>query len=406
MYLLYCALLVAWVLLLWPTFRLKGWMRGWLLVVIAFGIAALIYEIRMYLWSSANIRLDIILISILLGLLYGSAVVLLFSRHWRKTAMMLTAILVMIGSGMTFKWIEVSREGQHVSEAFEEGNRLLFKAKFRNQETYESHFGPFTSASEDYPTGHWQIEGRSSFTRMIINAKGRVWLFYQCYEDIECHSGPGGSGLRKSNDDPRQWLASLKPPVGMPFDIEITQTKTGALSVKERDRTIHFTKASPPVDPAPAPQSLRFLGSFADSKCIRKHAKVRQVWLWQAGQRLYGVGIFSTLVAGQKSLFVRPFVIGDGIKEGGGWRFDWQQDDRSGTALIALKGDDVILTLDLDLNNNGRDLEDANELVLQAGSIFSDERIELAPLTTVADWLHWFDNVLVGQFTSGDVPAC
>ena len=94
-------------------------------------------------------------------------------------------------------------EGQRVSEAFEEGNRLLFKAKFRDRETYESHFGPFTGAPVDYPTGHWQIEGQSRFTRVIVNAKGRVWLFYQCYEDIECHSGPGGSGLRKSGDDPQ-----------------------------------------------------------------------------------------------------------------------------------------------------------------------------------------------------------
>ncbi|MGI9356116.1 MAG: hypothetical protein ACR2PF_13260, partial [Rhizobiaceae bacterium] len=403
---LYCALLVVWVPLLWPTFCLKSWARGWLLIVIAAGNAALIYEIRMYLWSSANIRLDIILISIALGLLYGSAAVLLFSRHWRKAATLLTAVLVVIGGGMSYKWIEVSREGQRVSEAFEEGNRLLFNAKFRNRETYESHFGPFTGASEDYPTGHWQIEGRSRFTRVIINAKGRVWLFYQCYEDIECHSGPGGSGLRKNGNDPRQWSASLKPPVGMPFDIEITQTETDALSVKERDQRIHFTKARPPVDPAPAPQSLRFLGSFSDAECVREYAKVRQVWLWQARQRHFGVGIFSTFVAGQQSLFVRPFVIGEGVKEGDGWHFAWQQDERSGTALIALKDGDAILTLDLDVNQSGRDLEDANQLVLKAGGIFSDERIELAPLTTGADWQHWFDNVLVGQFISGDVPGC
>ncbi len=63
MYLLYCGLLVIWVTLLWPMFRLKGGARAWLLVVIVAGIAALIYEIGMFFWSSANIRLDIILIS-------------------------------------------------------------------------------------------------------------------------------------------------------------------------------------------------------------------------------------------------------------------------------------------------------------------------------------------------------
>ena len=406
MYLLYCGLLVVWVLLLWPMFRLKGGARGWLLVVIAAGIAALVYEIGMYLWSSADIRLDIILISMALGLLYGSTAALLFFKHWLKTAALLAAILAVIGGGMNYEWTLISREGQRVSEAFEEGNRLLFKAKFRDRGTYESHFGPFTGASEDYPVGHWQIEGQSRFTRVIINSEGRVWLFYQCQEDAECHSGPGGSGLRKSGDNPRQWAASLKPLVGLPFDIEITQTESDALSVKERDKTIRFAKAPPLVDPAPAPQSLRFLGSFADAECIRAHAKIRQLWLWEDGQRFYGVGIFSTLVAGRQNLFVRPLVIGEGGRDDDGWRFAWQQDGRSGTALVTLRGGDAILTLDLDLDNGGRDLEDADQLVLKAGGIFSDERVELAPLTTGADWRHWFDNIMVGHFTSGYVPAC
>ena len=154
------------------------------------------------------------------------------------------------------------------------------------------------------------------------------------------------------------------------------------------------------------PHSLRFLGSFADAECIRKHSKVRQIWLWQAGQHHYGVGIFSTLVAGRQNLFVRPIVIGEGTKEGDGWRFNWQQDGKSGTALILLNGGNATLTLDVDLDQGGRELEDVDQLVLKAGGIFSDERIELAPLTTGADWQHWFNNVLVGQFTSGNVPAC
>ena len=406
MYLLYCGLLVIWALLLWPMFRLKGGARLWLLVVIVAGIAALIYETGMFLWSSADIRLDIILISMALGLLYASAAALLFFKHWRRTAALLAIALFVIGGGMVAKWIEVGCEGQRVSEAFEEGNRLLFKAKFRNRETYESHFGPFAGASEDYPIGHWRVEGQSRFTRVIINAEGRVWLFYQCQEDTECHSGPGGSGLRKSGDNPRQWEASLKPQAGLPFDIEITQTESDTLSIKERDQTVHFAKAPPPVDPAPAPQSLRFLGPFSNVECIRAHAKIRQVWLWDDGQRRHGVGIFSTLVAGRQNLFVRPIVIGEGVREGDAWRFAWQQDGRSGTALIALKGGDAILTLDLDLDQGGRDLEDADQLVLQAGAIFSDERIDLAPLTTGADWQHWFDNIIVGHFTSGYVPAC
>ena len=406
MYLLYCGLLVVWVLLLWPAYRLKGGARLWLLVVIAAGIAALIHEIRMYLWSSASIRLDILLISQALGLLYGSAVVLLFFKHWRRTAALLVIPLVVIGGGMSYRWIEVSRESQRLGEVIDETNRLVFQAKFRNRETYERYFGPFTGGSDNLPTGHWQIDGQSHYTRLIINAEGRVWLFFQCQENTECESGVAGPELRESDDNPRHWQASLKPLAGLPFDIKITQPDSATLSVEVRDKTVRFAKAPPPVDPAPAPQSLNFLGSFSNAECIRAHAKIRQLWLWEDGARRYGVGIFSTLVAGQQSLFVRPLVIGEGVKENDAWSFAWQQDGRSGTALIALKGGDAILTLDLDLEQGGRDLEDADQLVLKAGAIFSDERIGLAPLTTGADWRHWFDNIIVGHFTSGFVPAC
>ena len=406
MYLLYCGLLVIWVLLLWPAFRLKGGARLWLLVVIAAAVAALLHEIRMYLWSHAAIRLDILVISMALGWLYGSAAVLLFFRRWRKTAALLAVPLVMIGGGMSYKWIEVSRESQRLGETIEETNRLLFAAKFRDADIYDGYFGPFTGASGDHPVGHWKIDEQSYFTRLIINAEGRVWLFFQCQEDTECESGVAGPELHQSGDNPRQWATSLKPLAGLPFDIKITQSDSATLSVEVRDKIVRFAKAPPPVDPAPAARPLTFLGPFTNVECIRAHAKVRQVWLWEDGARRYGVGIFSTLGAGRQVGFVRPILMGEGTREGDAWRFTWTWDGRSGTALIALEGGEVIVTLDQDLDQRGRDLEDADQAVLKAGAVFSDERIELAPLTTGADWRHWFDNVFTGHFTSGYVPAC
>lgn len=406
MYLLYCALLAVWVLLLWPALRLGGRARGWLVLVIFVAIAALIHEIRMFLWVIAAIRLDIIVISAVLGVLYASAAVLLYARHWVRTAATLAVVLAAIGGGMGYQWLEVSREGRRASKAFEESNRLLFKAKFRDQETYESYFGPLTGDGVAYPSGHWQSEGRSRFTRVIVNDEGRVWLFYQCQEDAECHSGPGGTGLRKSGGDVLQWVASLKPPAGLLFDIEMARSGTDVLSVVTRGQTYRFTRVPPPVDPAPAARTLRFLGSYSDVECIRAHAKVRQVWLWQNGEHLYGIAIFSTLVAGQESRFVRPVVLGQGNREGDGWRFDWQQDGTSGTAMVVLKNGEAMLTLDQDLDQSGRTLEDADRLVLNAAGVFSDERIELAPLTSGIDWQHWFDNVTVGHFATGHVPPC
>ncbi|HSG94533.1 MAG TPA: hypothetical protein VLA28_03370, partial [Afifellaceae bacterium] len=314
MYLLYCGLLVVWVVLLWPVFRLKGWSRRWLAIVIAAAVTALIYEIWVFLFTSANIRVDILLISPLLLFLYGSAAALLYFRRWWKTAALLAGILVVIGGGMSYKWLEVSRESARLGEVFEETNRLLFAAKFRDATTYERYFGPFDGALGGFPVGHWQIDDQSYFTRLIINGEGRVWLFFQCQEDTECESGVSGPDLPVSDDNPTQRTASLKPRVGLPFDIKITQVEADTLSVEVRDQTVRFVKAPPPIDPAPPARSLTFLGSFAHAECTRAHAKIRQVWLWKEGQRLYGVGIFSTLVAGRHASHVRPIVMGEAVK--------------------------------------------------------------------------------------------
>jgi hypothetical protein len=402
MYLLYCGLLVIWVPLLWPMVRLKGGARLWLVIVIGAGITALVHEIRMYLWSHAAIRLDIRVISVALGCLYGSVAALLFFKHWRRAATLLGVVIILIGSGMIHQWVQASRESQRVRQAFRESNVLQFTAKFRSSDTYISYFGPFTDAAGSHPTGHWQIDGRSHFTRMIINAQGRVWLFYHCQDDADCHSGPGGSGLRESGDLPRLWEVSLKPQVGTPFDIKVTQTEFGALRVEVNEQTLRFAKAPPPVDPAPAEQSLEFFGPFKNVECAGAHAKIRQIWLWGDGARRYAVGIFAAVVAGRHARYIRPVVMGEGVRDGDGWRFSWLQDGRSGTAIIAHKGDNAILTLD----QEGRDLEDADQLVLKSGIVVYDERVALAPRTTSADWHHWFDNVLVGHFSSGYIPAC
>ncbi len=91
--------------------------------------------------------------------------------------------------------------------------------------------------------------------------------------------------------------------------------------------------------------------------------------------------------------------MGDSVVDGERWSFAWSRDGRSGTASIALIGVDAQLTLALD----GRPEERA---VLTRKPVFRDEAIELTPLTDKADWDHWFDIVLVGHFSSGDVPAC
>ena len=77
---------------------------------------------------------------------------------------------------------------------------------------------------------------------------------------------------------------------------------------------------------------------------------------------------------------------------------------RLGCAGLSLGGEMAMwLGAMLTLERNG---ELAASATLARDAVFRDEAIELAPLTSKADWDHWFDIVLVGHFSSGDIPAC
>jgi hypothetical protein len=395
--LIYYALLVLWMPLLWPMLRLKRGPRISLAAVVAAGLGAALYEIWMTLGAAAEIRFDILLIGIALLGLYGLATVVLFVAGWRRAAAALGLVVLLIGGSATYEWVLLGRESQRLTEVFHARNALLFEAGFRDRETYERRFGPFPGTAGSHPTGHWLADGPSRFSRLIINGEGRVWLFYRCGE-TECAYGPGGSDLERSAPAPR-WRATLAPRAGGPLDVTIAREDGDRLTLRTSAGSTVFAEAPPPIDPAPARQSLVLLGSFARVTCQGQHAKVRQVWLWREEARLYAVGIFATLVAGRRAGFVQPVLLGEGARAGEAWTFEWARNGRSWTATIAPNGPETIVTL-------ARDGQEPERAVLEAAAVFRDEAIDLAPLTAKADWDHWFDIVLTGHFSSGDIPAC
>jgi hypothetical protein len=396
---LYYALLAVWPLLLWPTLRLTGWSRAWLLVVAIAGLLATAHEIRMLYGSPSAIRLDIPLIAIALGVLYATAAAVMFHRTWRKTAVLLGIVIVLAGGGMAYKWIEVGRESDRLTKVFHARNALLFDAKFRNFDTYASYFKMFDARPTMHPVGHWKAQGGGYFSRVIINPEGRTWAFYQCGE-TECMYRSTDPGIQPVGDPANgRWEVALRPRAGTPTTVRIAQTESGHLTVEGQGQPTTLTKTPPPIDPAPARKSLIFLGPFTQVDCRGRHADVRQLWLWQEDARLYAVGIFSTLVAGTHAGFVSPILLGEGARQGDSWSFEWQRNRQSWQASIELGDPDATLTL----VRNG---EPAARAVLKRDAIFRDETIELAPLTGKADWDHWFDIVLVGHFSSADIPAC
>jgi hypothetical protein len=398
-FLLYYALLVLWLPLIWPMLRVRRRARLLLAAVVAAGLLAALHEVRSTLGTAAEIRFDILLIGAALLSLYALAAVVLFAAGWRRAAAALGLVILLIGGSAAYKWILLGRESERLREVFHARNRLLFEAGFRDRETYERRFGPFTGAPGSHPSGHWLADGPSRFSRLIINGEGRAWLFFPCAK-TQCAYGPAGTALEPIGAGPTsQWQASLAPQAGVPLEVTIARGSGDHLTLQANDRSSVFAKRPPPIDPTPARRSLVYLGPFARVTCQGRHAKVRQVWLWREQARLYAVGIFAPLVAGSHAQFVQPVFLGEGARAGETWTFDWERNGRSWTATIALSGPEPILTLT-------RDGQAPERAVLEAAPLFRDEAIELAPLTAKADWDHWFEIMLVGHFSAGDIPAC
>jgi hypothetical protein len=397
---LYYALLVLWLVLLVPAIRISGGTRILLCLAIGLGVLAGVHEVRMTFFTPEAIRIDIFLITVILGGLYAVAAVQLFQRGWRRTAGALGAALGVVVLGMGYEIVEAGREGARLTANFNARNALLFEAKFRDRETFDRVFGPFASKDgADLPVGHWQGGDKAPYPRLIVNARGHAWLFYRC-GDTECAVGPGGTALAPAGAAGKAaWQAELVPSIGAPWPVRILRTGPESLRIETRGKSVDMMRAPPPIPVKPKPQHLTYLGRFADIVCIRAHADVRQLWLWRDEGRLFAVGVFQTLLHGREAKFVTPVVLGEGKKDGTGWRFEWKREAGAYRAVIEIKDEKAALTL----TRPGRAPLRA---ALANEPVFSDPAIELAPLSSPDDWAHWFKVVLRVHFTSGHVPPC
>ena len=222
----------------------------------------------------------------------------------------------------------------------------------------------------------------------------------------ECDYRSDDAGVRPAGDAAeRRWEVTLMPPSGPAMaTVRLAQTDPDHLRLEGFGEAT-LAKTPPPIDPAPGRRALSYLGPFVQVECRGQAADVRQLWLWQEDARLYAVGVFDTLLAGAHAGYVSPVVLGEGVRQGDAWHFEWQHDGQPWSASVTLEipgapeDPGAMLTLT-------RDGQPIAQDVLARNAVIRDEAIELAPLTGKADWDHWFDIVLVGNTSSGDIPAC
>jgi hypothetical protein len=397
--LVYYVFLALWVPLLWPALALRGWKRGTMFLVVLVGAFATANEVWQSFGAPNAIRLDIVLFVTMLGFLYAAAAAVLWLARWRAGAILLAVFLMLTGGFLGYRWTAAVQEAERVRATVEERDALVFRAMFRDRATFEDFFGPFGDTGGLYPAGHWQGPETAAFSRLVVNADGRAWLFYRCGA-TECAYRPGTRPLQRVvGARGFEWQGLLRPVAGNLLAVRIVQPDAEHLTLEARGQAVALAKAPPPVGEKAAPDALAYLGPYSASVCDGEQAAVRQLWLWRDGDRLFATGVFRTLPAGRRAQFVTPSAMGEGRRAGGAWSFAWARDGEPWSASVTPGPDDVALRL----TPPGRDAE---TLTLAPGAIFGDETIALAPRQSAEEWQRWFTTVWVGRFFSGEIPAC
>lgn len=402
---LYFALLVFWLALIRPGRRLSGRHRLIVLVAAAAGLIAAVYEALMIFvitpGMSAPIRIDILLIVPVLWVVYAVAVGVLLWVQRSKANIVRAVVLGFIGLGIVSQWAVMNNYSADLTRIFHDRNAMLFEAKFRNLDTYQSYFGAFDAQKPESPTahpvGHWKTKEHDHYTRLIVNAEGVAWLFYRCGA-TECTYRSTDAGIQPGTDG--AWDVGLSQGGRAVLALHLTPDGSDRLTTGSSEYPIIFEKAPPPINPAPAPEALTYLGPFTGLDCESTTAWLSQVWLWQEGMRLYGVGVFARYPMGYHAQFISPRVMGVAESGDGVWRFEWDTDNwRGDSAEITLSDGGATLKLD-----QRKQLE--VETTLTRSAIIEAEVMALAPRTNGEDWQRWFEVIFTGHFVSGDIPAC
>jgi len=395
----YVALLCIWPLFLAPAFVGKPGARGWARAATGLGLAGALYESWMtFVWGptvAGPIRIDIFLVFALLTAMYLLASLGLLRATWRRTALAAGVLTLAAAGAMGLALAETRREAAHHDALRDEGNRLLFAAKFANQEAYDAYFGDAGAALGRLPVGHWTPEAYAPFTRIVIGGNGRAYLFFG-WDDTESQFGPGAP-LETRGDG---FAAELRWRGVGSRALELDPATGDTLDLRLEGKPYRLRRTPPPLLGLPRAEGLAYLGAFSAAEPLREHARVGQLWLWHGDEGLFAVGIFRVLVAGRRADFVSPVVLGRGAPEGDAWRFTWTEPEGTGEAVVHIDAEGV----DLELTRLGRRTPWPPRR-LASGAIFRDEAIELASRRSAADWQHWVDTLLASHFSSGEVPA-
>ena len=408
----YFALLALCLPLLWPALRLRQKRRYSLLIVVGVGSLAALYELAVrQAWIGrlgGRCTFEIPLISVIMLCLYAAAAAILFNSGRRLGAAALTLSIGLAGWATAAVWIPIHEQNHRRAEVSGIRAADAFRAMFQSPEAYENNFGPVSpTADSGALAGHYVARNNRYYTRLVINAEGRSWLFYRCWE-TECHFDSADQKIQPKAGERGKWWTSFGQGA-----VRITDAGDGRLSLWVNGQTVAFEATPPPLVAAEKRDALAYLGAFSQARCLdQRRVALSQLWLWQGKDGLFGLGSFSTQFAGLRSGALRPLRLGKGRAEENGWSFTWAEDEGRRTGVIEVKPDGSGVLLSLAQDPRGEGAAPAPPLLLLPGDLFdggiysTTAEIRSAPGSSAALWERWSRIALQDLPLYTDVPAC
>lgn len=303
-------LLLGWPIFVLPALGASGRARGVAILAVLAGASGLGWELWVDVLSgaSASIRLDLFGVAVVLLPLYLWAAVEAWRAGWTRVGWTGSGLTVVALILMSVAWQEASRAAERLDLALAEGSRLMFEAKFRNEEAYARYFAMDANES-DFPVGHWEAIDRRSITRVVINPAGKLRAFFG--EDPERQFGEGAP--LEPRPDADGWHALLVYRGVGQRQLTIQRPSNDTMSIAVDGQPMRFRLAPPPLFGLPEPDGLEYLGAFSAAVPYRDRMRVSQVWLWRDAEGLLAIGALDHLFPGRQHDFITPLRWGRGV---------------------------------------------------------------------------------------------
>ncbi|MBL7554182.1 MAG: hypothetical protein JNM24_00045 [Bdellovibrionaceae bacterium] len=354
-----------------------------------------------FIWSRQvinPIRLDLLFLIPILSIFYFFTG-FYFLKIWKqlKSKAVITACLLLIlisASNLGFfasNFLKIQSDANKIQTI----PSLLFEAQFKNQNNFSKFFGSI-DASENPIAGHFQAAPNEWATRMIINSKGHLWLYFHCSSNTECIRGEAKIPLSQRNFPATIDLHSLggSQEEGQFSDIQadrFTFTLWVILNGQKKPyvKPATFVRTPPPFrQKSPgSKEDVIYSGAFSQFKITDKYIEPVQLWLWQSGDRFLGYYVRQNFGCGTENNFITPIQLEGTLKDN----------------ELVLKNSNsiekVILTKISDSHLEGQILYNGKflqSLSLKSGAILFSDRHDLAPLLKFEETKHWLETVSMG----------